>query len=42
MLMSLIVFVESINDANRNTYEVPYLDHETEVTVTPIFDETGL
>jgi len=39
--ISLIVFVESIDEANRNTYEVVYEDEETGVSVEPVFVETG-
>ena len=39
--ISLIVFVESIDEANRHTYEVVYEDEETGVSVEPVFVETG-
>lgn len=37
----LVIFVESIDDKSRKTYEVDYLDNETGVKVLPIFVETG-
>jgi hypothetical protein len=37
----LVVFVESIDDKSRKTYEVDYPDKETGVKVLPIFVETG-
>ncbi len=37
--VSLAFFVEYIDEANRTKYEVPHVDGETTVTVTPIFME---
>ncbi len=37
----LALFVEAVDDANRQKYEVIYKDKETGVTVTPVFVETG-
>ncbi len=37
----LVTFVESIDETNRQTYEVDYLDPGTTVTVKPIFIQTG-
>lgn len=39
--IALIVFVESIDETNRQKYEVLYVDEETGVTVSPVFVETG-
>jgi hypothetical protein len=39
--ISLIFFVEYIDDMHRKTYETDYIDEETEVKVVPIFVETG-
>jgi hypothetical protein len=38
--ISLVFFVETINEANRKKYETLYKDEDTQVTVTPIFVET--
>lgn len=39
--ISLVIFVESIDEKNRNTHEVVYVDKDTGTTVIPIFVETG-
>ncbi|MCP4399180.1 MAG: hypothetical protein GY801_18000 [bacterium] len=39
--ISLLVFVEYIDEANRSRYEVNYEDRETGTTVAPVFVETG-
>jgi hypothetical protein len=39
--ITLALFVEAVDDANRAKYEVEYVDAETGVTVTPVFVETG-
>ncbi len=38
--ISLAFFVEYVDDANRQKYEVTYVDQETGVTVFPMFVET--
>ncbi len=37
----LALFVEAVDETNRQKYEVVYEDKETGVTVTPVFVETG-
>jgi hypothetical protein len=39
--ISLISFVEYIDEEHRKTYEVDYVDEDTGVKVTPIFVETA-
>ena len=39
--ITLVFFVERVDDISRNKYEVVYEDEETGVTVTPIFVATG-
>jgi len=39
--ISLILFVEYVDDENRSKYEKEYVDAETGVSVIPIFVETG-
>ena len=39
--ISLIFFIESIDDTNRKKLETDYEDHETKVVVIPVFVETG-
>ena len=39
--MSLIFFIESIDEENREKYEKNYIDKDTGVNVAPIFVETG-
>ncbi len=39
--VSLVLFVETIDDANRAKYEKDYIDGETGVRVEPVFVETG-
>ena len=39
--ISLIFFVEAINDDNRKKYETDFHDPETKVKVMPVFVETG-
>jgi hypothetical protein len=38
--ISLVSFIEVIDDANREKYESVYVDDETQVTVQPVFVET--
>jgi hypothetical protein len=39
--MTLALFVEAVDDANRAKYEALYQDEGTGVTVRPVFVETG-
>ncbi len=39
--ISLVFFVEAVDETNREKYEQVYVDGETEVTVAPIFVETA-
>ncbi len=39
--ISLVFFVEYIDDENRQKYEVTYKENETGITVFPMFVETG-
>lgn len=39
--MTLVEFVEAVDDANRAAHEAPYKDAETGVTVRPVFVEIG-
>ena len=39
--ITLALFVEAVDDANRAKYEAVYEDQETGVTVRPVFVETG-
>ncbi|MBI1928825.1 hypothetical protein HYR99_31845, partial [Candidatus Poribacteria bacterium] len=39
--ISLVCFVETIDEANRKKYETVYVEPETQVTVVPIFVETS-
>ncbi|VEN73238.1 conserved hypothetical protein [Candidatus Desulfarcum epimagneticum] len=39
--ITLVFFVESINDENRTKYEADFFDDETGVKVMPVFVETG-
>ncbi|MCP4129784.1 MAG: hypothetical protein GY754_02090 [bacterium] len=39
--ITLVFFIEYIDDDNRNKYEVDYLDDSTGVKVMPVFVETG-
>ncbi len=39
--ITLALFVEAVDDTNRQKYEVVYEDKETGVTVRPVFVETG-
>jgi hypothetical protein len=39
--ISLVFFVEQVDEKTRQKYEKEYRDKETEVTVKPIFIETG-
>ncbi len=39
--ISLFIFVEAIDDANRAKFEKDYKDEETGVNVLPVFVETG-
>ncbi|MDM8551300.1 hypothetical protein QUF72_14545, partial [Desulfobacterales bacterium HSG2] len=37
----LVLFVEYVDEKNREKYEKDYLDEDTGVTVKPVFVETG-
>jgi hypothetical protein len=37
----LVLFIEAVDETNRQRFEVDYLDHETGVTVHPLFVQTG-
>ena len=39
--LTLVLFIDAVDDANRDRYETIHVDPETGVTVTPIFVETG-
>ena len=39
--LTLVLFIDAVDDANRDRYEIIHVDPETGVTVTPIFVETG-
>jgi hypothetical protein len=39
--ITLALFIEAVDDANRAKYEAVYEDGETGVTVRPVFVETG-
>lgn len=39
--ITLALFVEAVDDANRAKYEAVYVDAATGVTVRPVFVETG-
>jgi hypothetical protein len=39
--ITLALFVEAVDDANRARYEAVYVDENTGVTVTPVFVSTG-
>ncbi len=39
--ITLALFVEYVDDTNRQKYEVIYKDKKTGVTVSPVFVETG-
>lgn len=39
--MALLLFIEAVDDQNRQKYEVPYQDQTTGVLVTPLFVVTG-
>jgi len=39
--ITLALFIESVDDANRARYEAVYKDEDTDVTVTPVFVATG-
>jgi hypothetical protein len=39
--ITLALFVEQVDDANRTKYEVVYTDAETGVRVAPVFVQTG-
>jgi alpha-galactosidase len=39
--ITLVFFVEYIDETNRNKYEVVYQDQDTHVLVTPVFVATG-
>jgi len=40
--MILVFFIETIDEENRARYEAAYADHTTNVTVKPVFIETGM
>ncbi|MBN1876390.1 MAG: hypothetical protein JXA33_19355 [Anaerolineae bacterium] len=40
--ITLALFVETVDDANRAKYETVYVEVETGVTVIPVFIETGM
>lgn len=40
--ITLALFVEYVDDANRQKYEIVYQDMESGVTVIPTFVETGI
>jgi hypothetical protein len=37
----LVLFIEAVDETNRQRFEVDYIDHETGVTVHPLFVQTG-
>ncbi len=39
--ISLIFFIEKIDDENRKKYEADFFDDKTKVKVMPVFVETG-
>jgi len=39
--MTLVLFIEEIDDDNRRTFETPYVDATNGVTVNPMFVVTG-
>ena len=39
--LTLVIFVDAVDDANRRTYEAVHVDRETGVTVAPVFVETA-
>ncbi len=39
--MTLALFIEQVDEVNRQKYEVIYIDEETGVTVSPVFVELG-
>ncbi|MCP4129470.1 MAG: hypothetical protein GY754_00500, partial [bacterium] len=39
--ISLVFFIEYIDEENRNKYEVDYTDTDTGIKVMPVFVETG-
>ncbi len=39
--ISVVFFVEAIDDPNRAKYETPYVDQATGVSVSPVFVATG-
>lgn len=39
--ISLVYFIEEIDNANRNEFEAVYIDSSTGVTVTPVFVQIG-
>jgi len=40
--ITLVFFIESVDEENRKKYEVEYVDETTGVTVKPVFVETGI
>jgi hypothetical protein len=40
--ITLVFFIEAIDDENRQKYEAKYVDEATGVTVKPVFVETGM
>ena len=39
--LTLVLFIDAVDDTNRRTYETVHVDPETSVQVAPIFVETG-
>jgi len=39
--IGLVLFIEKVDEANRQKFEVDYVDAETSVTVCPLFVQTG-
>jgi hypothetical protein len=40
-VVSLVFFINTIDDTNRQKLEVPYSDKKSKVCVKPVFIETG-
>lgn len=40
--ITLVFFIETIDEENRTIYEAEYVDGTTGVTVKPVFVETGI
>ena len=39
--LTLVLFIDAVDDTNRGRYEAAHVDPETGVTVAPIFVETA-